>query len=241
MTPILKLLIEEAASPLQAVETKFAVDGTGFSTSTYVRWIDHNYGKGRGQRQYVKLHLVVGVQTQVVTAVRVTEGSAHDSPYLPALVKETAARFCLLEVSADKGYLSRRNLAVIAGTGAVPYIPFKSNTTGEGPDLWRKLWHYYEFNREEFLKHYHQRSNVESAFSMIKRKFGGDVRSKKPIAQLNEALCKVLCHNLCVLVQSIYELGIEPKFWAPSRLLGQTRLLGQIRRLPQKSAKRRTY
>ena len=30
---------------------------------------------------------------------------------------------------------------------------------------------------------------------------------------MNEVLCKVLCHNFCVLVQSIYELGIEPEFW----------------------------
>jgi hypothetical protein len=27
---------------------------------------------------------------------------------------------------------------------------------------------------------------------------------------------KVLCHNIRVLVQSIYELGIEPKFWTPA-------------------------
>ena len=49
---------------------------------------------------------------------------------------------------------------------------------------------------------------------MIKGKFGGSVRSKSPIAQVNEVLCKVLCHNICVLIQSIYELGIEPTFWA---------------------------
>lgn len=29
----------------------------------------------------------------------------------------------------------------------------------------------------------------------------------------NEALCKVLCHNLCCCVQSTYELGIEATFW----------------------------
>ncbi len=49
---------------------------------------------------------------------------------------------------------------------------------------------------------------------MIKAKFGGFVRSKTSTAQTNEVLCKVLAHNLCVLAQSFYELGIEPRFWA---------------------------
>ena len=56
------------------------------------------------------------------------------------------------------------------------------------------------------------RSNVESAFSMIKGKFGDSVRSKSDTGQVNEALCKVLCHNICCLVQAIHELGIEPTF-----------------------------
>ena len=43
---------------------------------------------------------------------------------------------------------------------------------------------------------------------MIKAKFGGSVRSKTPVAQVNEVLAKVLCHNICVLIQSAYELGV---------------------------------
>jgi hypothetical protein len=54
--------------------------------------------------------------------------------------------------------------------------------------------------------------NIKTAFSMIKAKFGDAVRSKSDIGQLNEVLCKVLCHNLCVLIQAIHELGIEPRF-----------------------------
>jgi hypothetical protein len=40
------------------------------------------------------------------------------------------------------------------------------------------------------------------------------LRSKTRTAQINEALCKVLCHNICCLIQSMVELGLKPKFWA---------------------------
>jgi transposase len=68
------------------------------------------------------------------------------------------------------------------------------------------------FKREEFLLLYHKRSNVETTFSMIKAKFGERLRCKTETAQINEALCKVLCHNLCVVIQSVHELGIETSF-----------------------------
>ncbi|HWN11991.1 MAG TPA: hypothetical protein VNO50_22370 [Pyrinomonadaceae bacterium] len=47
---------------------------------------------------------------------------------------------------------------------------------------------------------------------MIKSKFGQRFRSKTMTAQINEALCKVLCHNLCVVIQSVHELGIDADF-----------------------------
>jgi transposase len=62
------------------------------------------------------------------------------------------------------------------------------------------------------MRNYHRRSNVETTFSMIKAKFGEKLRSKTATAQANEVLCKVLCHNLCVLIQSMYEFGIEADF-----------------------------
>jgi hypothetical protein len=49
---------------------------------------------------------------------------------------------------------------------------------------------------------------------MIKGKFGDAVRSKSDIRQLNKVLCKVLCHNLCVIIQAIHESGIDPTFCA---------------------------
>ncbi len=70
--------------------------------------------------------------------------------------------------------------------------------------------------RKEFMRHYHQRSNVESVFSMIKGKFGDAVRSKSDVGQVNEVLAKVLCHNMCVLIRATHDLGVEPTFGAGS-------------------------
>src|SRR6266852_2875459 len=87
--------------------------------------------------------------------------------------------------------------------------PFKNNATGAIGGIYEKAFHYFCLHREEFLKHYHPRSNVESTFSMIKRKFGDSVRSKTDTAMVNEALAKILCHNLTCLISAMYELGID--------------------------------
>ncbi|MBN2461976.1 MAG: transposase [Dehalococcoidia bacterium] len=218
LTPLLKALIEQSASPLKTFETDFAVDSSGFSTKTYSRWFDHKYGKMRSEVKWIKTHVMCGVNTHIVTSVEATPTETADSPQLPELVRKTAKTFTIKEVSADKAYSSKSNLHAINAVNATPFVPFKSYSKGSQghkpfDGLWQAMWHYYNFNREVFMQHYHKRSNAETVFSMIKAKFGSFVRAKTPIAQVNEVLCKILCHNICVLIQSIYELGLEPTFW----------------------------
>ncbi len=219
LTPLLKSLIEQSASPLRVVETDFAVDSSGFATTTYARWFDHKYGKERTKQTWVNTHLMCGVKTHVVTSVEATPYESPDNIQLPTLVSKIAKTFNINEVSAGKAYSDRKNLWAVQAQGGTAFIPFKSNSTGMGDHhhkfdgLWNRMWHFYNFNRDAFLQHYHKRSNIETTFSMIKGKFGGFVRGKTPVAQLNEVLCKVLCHNICCLIQSIYELGLEPTFW----------------------------
>lgn len=214
LAPLLQHLITVTSLPLAAIEQDFAVDSTGLTTTRFVRWFDAKYGEEMSKHAWVKLHLACGVKTNIVTAVEVTDLHGADSPYLPMLVANTARSFTMREVSADKGYSAKNNLAWIAKVGATPYIPFKEGTTGGlgKMTLWKRLYHFYEFQRDEFLARYHQRSNVETTFHMIKSKFGDALRSKTQAAQFNEALCKVLCHNLCVVIQSMHELGISPDF-----------------------------
>src|SRR5205085_5999089 len=110
--------------------------------------------------------------------------------------------------------LSHDNLELLEKLGGTAYVPFKSNSQpGAAGELWEKMYFYYQFRREEFLKHYHQRSNAESTFAMLKAKFRDHVRSKTDVAMKNEVLCKFLCHNIVVVHQSQIELGVEPVFW----------------------------
>jgi len=216
-TPILHDLIIESSLPLQVVEKDFAVDSTGFSTSRFIRWVDHKYGKERKEHDWVKCHMMCGVKTNIVTAIEILDRNTNDSPLLPPLVKATAQNFQISEVSADKGYTSKKNMEMVASIGATPFIAFKSNVKGGGGGAWEKMYHYFKFRQDEFLEHYNKRSNVEATFSMMKRKFGDGLRSKTDTAMVNEALCKVLCHNLVVLIHEIYELGIETEFWGEKR------------------------
>jgi transposase len=51
-----------------------------------------------------------------------------------------------------------------------------------------KMQHLFAYQRDTFLAHYHKRSNVDTTFSMIKRKFGDSLRSKSDVGQMNEIL-----------------------------------------------------
>ena len=157
--------------------------------------------------------MICGVKTNIVTAVEIEGRSAADAPLFGPLVKRTALNFRIEEISADKGYLSEQNIEEAFQAGAIPFIPFKTNSTDAKGGLWEKMFHFYQLHQEEFYKRYHMRSNVESTFSMIKAKFGDNIRSTTPTAMKNEALCKILCHNICCLISSMYELNIQPVFW----------------------------
>lgn len=170
----------------------------------------------RRKAEWIKCHIVTGVKTNIVTAVEVND--AGDAPMFKQLATTTAQNFTPKEFSADKAYSSYDILERCEELGAVPYIPFKINSRGETrPGIWEKMHAKFTLEREEFLSHYHKRSNVESTFSMIKRKFGDAVRSKTDIAIKNEVLAKIVCHNIVVLIHEMHELGIEPTFVTTAR------------------------
>lgn len=216
LTPILRDLIVQSSLPLKSVETTFATDSSGFSTSRFVRWYDEKYGIYKTRHHWIKAHICCGVKTNIVTAVEIADRDAHDSPMFKTLIEATATNFKVEEVVGDKAYLSNENLELVERLGAIPFVPFKVNSgPGKPGSIWEKMFLYNNLRREEFLGHYHKRSNVESTFSMVKAKFRDHVRSKTSPAMENEVYAKFLCHNICVVIQSQCELGIDTHFWPP--------------------------
>src|SRR5436853_1870042 len=71
LTPYLLMLIEESSLPLAVIEQDFAVDSTGLSGCRFVQWFNAKYGEAglMERKDWVKMHLVCGVKTNVVTAV----------------------------------------------------------------------------------------------------------------------------------------------------------------------------
>jgi hypothetical protein len=227
LTPYLKLLIEESALPLQAIERDFAIDSSGFSTGVYQKWADAKWGNVRivhgdaqpnmvNRKDWVKAHVMCGVTTNIITAIEVSHAHGADHGYFEPLVEATSKNFLMDSVCADKAYSSYKNTQLVLAKAAMPYIAFKSNAKAnhKSPAAWRRMYHMYCYKQEEFMRHYHKRSNVESTFAMIKAKFGEQVRSKTWTAQTNEVLCKILCHNICCVIQSMFELNVKPEFWA---------------------------
>jgi transposase len=223
VTPYLRQLIIESSKALSDIETVFAVDSTGFSIKSLGSWIDTRFEKDkvRGKRAWIKVHIMCGVLTNIITAVEISKGTAGDCPYLKLLYKVTALHFCIKEVLGDKAYSSLENLRLVSNNGGILFCPFKINAKAEHrtkDPLWAMLYHLFSMYPEWFKRHYHKRSNVESTFSAIKRKFGEFLRSRTETAQVNEALCKVLCHNLCVINQCMYQMGLEPMFWKEEKI-----------------------
>jgi transposase len=153
-------LVVRAALPLRTVETDFAIDSTGFTSTQLVGlWQQEKYGakRARTEHDWVKVHAVWGVKTNVVTAIEVTERNTQDAPYFVPLVTKTTEQFNVLRVMGDKAYSSYGNLELTVSKGAEPFIPFKSYAKATSPsETWNRLFGYFIMHREEFLKAYHK-------------------------------------------------------------------------------------
>jgi len=218
-TSILYGLLRLTAAPLAGLEEDGVVapDSTGIQTTSFGAWREAKHSEKR-QREWLKVHAMVGTKTHVIIRAVVGEANSGDSPQFGPLLRGTLEDgFRPSRVVADKGYLSKDNYRLASDLGLEAYIPFKSNSLNRAgnrgsPQAWRNAYYLFQMKRPDFDAKYHQRSNAETVFSALKRKFGENIRSKNKISQINEVLCKLIAYNLTVVVHEMFENGVAPSF-----------------------------
>ncbi len=205
------------AEPISLIETHFSADATGIKMKYgNKRWINvrHTKEEMKQVRNYVKLHIISGVKTNCIVRCKITKGQSHESPFFKELIDDTAKVFNVKEVSADSGYLSKKNVRAIANVGAVPYIKPKKNTciVTKGTGAWVDMMKLWKRHQNYFYQRYHLRSNVESTFSALKRKLTDYCRCKQLAGQENEILCKIVCFNAAILSRNLLSYDLKKGF-----------------------------
>ena len=217
LTSILHDLILCSAMPMHRYETKFAIDSTGFSSDRFARWFSAKWGQvvEHLAREWVKLHLICGTETGIITCADVSDWRDHDNRYFAPLVADTAEHFDMHQVAADKAYTSRNNYAQVDGFGAVLFAHFKSNVVPPQADddsAWARMLRLFLTDYDQWAADYHVRSISESGISKLKRLFGDSLYSRNVVAQCNEMLCRIIAYNLTVVIYQMYERNLVPDF-----------------------------
>jgi transposase len=138
---------------------------------------------------------------KAIPNMEVTDGGVHDSTQLTALL-DSLPLDDIEAVTADAGYLSRRNCDLIEAKGAKPHIKIKKNIhviRAWGSRAWVNMILEWRKDPKAWNRKYHMRSSVKSAFSAIKRKFGHILASIRKDLQRKELMAKVLAYNINIL------------------------------------------
>ena len=212
---LVKLLLEEVFSltqePLRRKEHVFAVDGTGLSMSMKQNY-ENDRRSGKMKRGYEKMVVMVGCGYKLFSAFQLANNSVdNESPYFQPLLSETPRRYeCLERVLGDGAFASRYNCSLVADVGGVPRLYPRKNVTLRmfGSVAWQQMLLALVEDPQQWLREYHSRSVVESAFSVLKRDYPIPLRRKILCRRKQEAFIRVCNYNLKRLCYLGYTEGL---------------------------------
>jgi transposase len=161
------------------------IDGTGFSKSSPSFYFLKRINSNMPTKRYTKLSSLFDLKTKKFLVMRIRTSPRHDMQDVKYLLKRIrdVKVFC-----GDRGYDSEELHEICYWRGIQTFIPPKKSVKhGWARKKQLKSWDKSKYN---------QRSNVESGFSAIKRKYGFGVKARKIQGMRVELLSKGICHNL---------------------------------------------
>jgi hypothetical protein len=162
-----------------------------------------NAARSRRVGRMPKLSVAVDSGSHVILAAKVRLGNGSDAPDFDDLLYDAWRRGgCRARVVvADAGYDSEANHRIARhdmGVRSIIALGVGRPTNKLPGGRWRRHMAR-RFKRKADRKHYAQRSQSETAHSMIKRNTGSSLRSRTPERQKKEMMLRVLVHNIALL------------------------------------------
>lgn len=140
----------------------------------------------------MKTSISVDTDKLVITGFKISGKPVHDAKHAMTLLKQCHQTRRSNYYVLDKGYdseaihsLTREQLHSVA------MIPLRQRKRKRIKGHYRRKM-IFEFDEEL----YHRRSLIETAFSVLKRKYGEEIKPRKYRNQVKEIKIKLIVHNL---------------------------------------------
>lgn len=190
-----QILISEWASR----KLNILVDASGIRIIGRSIWYSIRAKKPISRRECDKVHLASCSDTMLILNWFITEWKRNDSPFFVRLLSP----FKLLgRVIADAGYLSRKNYQHVADKKGSAFIPFKKNSTAKpmSHPAWKFAFNLWKALPMLFKGIYNQRSKVECVFSVLKKRWGDQLYSKKAYLRRREMALRFIAYNIKLVI-----------------------------------------
>jgi len=192
------------------------IDASGIRIIGRSIWYSLRVKKPISRRECDKVHLASCSDTMLILNWFITEGKKNDCPFFVRLL--TPFQW-LGRVVADAGYLSRKNYQYVADKNGSAFIPFKKNSTAKPKNnqAWKAAFFLWKILPSVFKGIYNQRSKIECVFSVLKKKWGDKLYSKKSYNRRREMALRFIAYNIRLVIMLNYAMEHNLSLWVRAK------------------------
>jgi len=185
-------------------------DATGLSADGRSSYYAHKLQRSKGSTKkgskstrypitkWPKINAIADTHSHMFIAATISEGPSHDSPELPALLKQAAGRVKFDRLLADAGYDSEAHHRLARQDHGIRSTVIALNKRNQG-QKWPQTKYRRQMKQAFHVVIYGNRWQIESIWSRHKRRLGWVLSSKSVLGQISECQNRIVTHNLMLL------------------------------------------